>query len=107
MRRGSCTAVVGAGNTGTGSFAVTVRGAGDQLGELLDAVAGVGPGESLAAKIRAAVDALSDGFPSAACDSLGAFISAVEAQAGRHVPAGHAATLVEDATRIRAVLACP
>jgi hypothetical protein len=102
----TCTAVDAVGNASAGSFAVTVRGAREQLLELIDAVAGVGPGKSLAAKLRTAVDRLPDRHLTLACFPLRAFIAAVEAQSGRHIPADQAAALVADATRIRSVLAC-
>jgi hypothetical protein len=85
---------------------VTVRGAREQLIDLIDAVAGVGPGTSLAAKVRAAVERLPDRHLALACFPLRAFIAAVEAQSGKHIPAEEAVALVEDATRIRAVLSC-
>jgi hypothetical protein len=96
-----CAAVDGHGATTTGTFDVTVRGAGEQLAELLVAVTGVGPGKSLADKVRTA---LAD--PARTCDTLQAFLDEVRAQSGKHVPAGTAAVLVEDATRIRTVLSC-
>ena len=103
----ACTAVDAAGNASSGSFAVTVRGAREQLVDLIDAVAGVGPGTSLAAKIRTAVDRLPDRYLTLACFPLRAFIAAAEAQSGKSVSAEQAAVFVADATRIRAVLACP
>jgi hypothetical protein len=102
----TCIATDAAGNEASGSFEVTVRGAREQLADLLTAVAGVGPGNSLAAKIRAAVGWLPDRALPLTCEPLRAFIREVQAQAGKRIPADQAAALVEDATRIRAVLAC-
>lgn len=101
-----CTAVDGHGATAAGSFDVTVRGAREQLADLLVAVAGLGPGRSLEAKIRAAVAGLPDRALSLACEPLRAFVNEVRAQSGQHIPADLAAEFIEDATRIRAVLAC-
>jgi hypothetical protein len=101
-----CSAVDGHGATTTGTFDVTVRGARDQLADLLVAVTGVGPGRSLEAKIRAAVAWLPDRALPLACEPLRAFIREVQAQSGTRIPADLAAQFVEDATRIRAVLAC-
>lgn len=100
-----CAAVDGHGATATGSFVVTVRGAGEQLTDLLVAVTGVGPGRSLEAKVRAAVAGLPDS--SLACEPLGDFVDEVQAQSGKRIPAATAALLIADATRIHAVLACP
>jgi hypothetical protein len=101
-----CSAVDGHGATAAGSFDVTVRGAREQLADLLVAVAGRGPGRSLEAKIRAAVAWLPDRALSLACEPLRAFVHEVQAQSGKRIPADTAALLIEDATRIRAVLAC-
>ena len=56
-----CTATDQAGLSSTGSFAVHVRNAADQLGDLLSAVTGVGPGTSLADKAGQAAAALESG----------------------------------------------
>jgi hypothetical protein len=96
-----CTATDANGATVEGSFGVTVRGAAEQLADLLAVVTGVGPGKSLAAKIRTALHDLSQ-----ACDPLADFLAEVHAQSSTHIPAGTAALLVDEATRIRAVLAC-
>jgi hypothetical protein len=101
-----CSAEDADGATTSGTFGVTVRGAAAQLGDLRADVTGVGPGRSLAAKIGSALAAVSAGRPAAACDALQGFLDEVRAQSGRHVAADTAAVLVEDATRIRAVLAC-
>ena len=101
-----CSATDADGATTSGTFGVTVRGASAQLADLQTDVTGVGPGRSLAAKIGSAVSAVSAGRTSAACDALQGFLDEVRAQSGKHVAADTAALLVEDATRIRAVLAC-
>jgi hypothetical protein len=101
----TCTAGNG-GETATGSFDVTVRGAREQLADLLIEVTGVDPGRSLAGKLRTAVDRLPDRFLPVACWPLQAFVTQLQAQSGRHVPTEIAAGWIEDATRIRAVLGC-
>ena len=88
------------------SFTVTVRGAAAQLADLSQAVHGVGPGNSLAAKVQQAQTDLAAGNVAGACGTLGALINAVSAQSGKSIPAGHAAQLIADAQRIRSVLAC-
>ena len=101
-----CTATDKAGNTGTASFAVTVRGAAEQLAELRADVHGVGTGESLSAKVNAAQAAYSSGDERGTCEILGAFINLVDAQAGKHILSHTADALIADATRVRAVLDC-
>lgn len=102
----SCTATDDGGLTDSGTFSVTVVGADAQLDDLLLAVDGVGPGRSLAAKVRNAQAALARGDTGAACNVLGAFVNEVQAQSGNSLTTDEAAELVADATRIRAVLGC-
>ncbi|HEX6023484.1 MAG TPA: HYR domain-containing protein, partial [Solirubrobacter sp.] len=102
----ACTATDTVGNTANASFVVTVRGASDQLTDLRTAVDGIGPGYSLINKISDVQAALLDNDVPGACSILSAFVNEVQAQSGKKIPAGTAASLVADATRIRAVLAC-
>lgn len=101
-----CTATDDDGAVTTGSFTVTVRGAGEQLDDLLLAVDGVGPGKSLPAKVRGVISALAAGDAGAACDRLRAFGNEVRAQTGKSIAPAVGARLDTDATRIRAVLGC-
>ena len=101
-----CTASDKAGNTATATFAVHVRGAGEQLAELGDAVKGVGPGKNLAATIAVAQWFLAHHQIHAACLTLTAFNLEVKAQSGRKIPTAQATALIADANRIRAVLGC-
>jgi hypothetical protein len=80
-----------------GSFTVHVKGADEQLADLLAAVQGVGPGRSLAAK-------LSD--PADTCSALAGFSDEVSAQSGKKISSTKAASLLAAAGRIEAVLAC-
>jgi hypothetical protein len=102
----TCTATDDDGATATGSFTVTVRGAADQLGDLLLAADGVGPGRSLPAKVRSAIGALAAGDVATTCATLHAFGNEVRAQTGKSIPPAVAAALTADATRIRSVLGC-
>jgi hypothetical protein len=102
----NCKATDAAGNVGTASFTVTVRGAAQQLATLLDDVQGVGPGTSLADKVMAAQAALTAGDPGRTCEIVKAFINQVEAQPGKIIESGTATALIADANRIRAVLGC-
>lgn len=88
------------------SFKITVEGAAAQLASLGQAVQGVGPGSSLTDKITAAQSYQASGNTADACSTLTGFIQEVQAQSGKSIPAGQAAQLTADATRIRAVLAC-
>jgi hypothetical protein len=102
----ACTATDDEGDEGTGSFAVTVRGAADQLGSLLSAVTGVGPGSSLADKVSSALASAEAGRTAEACSTLAALLSQVAAQTGKSLSPEVAAAITADATRIRAVLGC-
>ncbi len=75
-------------------------------GDLLTAVTGVGPGTSLADKVtQAQVDLAANDVPNA-CSTLTAFIHEVQAQSGRKIPTGQAASLIARAQRIMTVLGC-
>lgn len=102
----TCTATDASRNVSQASFEILVRGAADQLGDLLAQVQGAGPGGSLAAKLRAAEAALASGRTGTACRTLAAFVHEVEAQAGKSIDATLAAGFIGSATRIRALLGC-
>ena len=103
----TCTAVDDDGATATGSFTVAVRGAREQLARFLVALTGVAPTSSHAATITTVVNRLPDRSLTLACEPLRLISKVLEQQSGRLVPADRAAALIADATRIRAVLACP
>ncbi len=102
----NCTATDAAGNQATASFTVRVKGATEQLADLLTAVTGVGSGTSLADKVRQAQASLSAHDVADACATIDTFIAQVPAQSGKSIPAGTATHLIADATRIKSVLAC-
>jgi uncharacterized repeat protein (TIGR01451 family) len=103
-----CAAFDSRGNEGQATFKVTVRGAADQLGDLEAYVAqnAAGPGTSLLTKIQAAIAAVNAQNNANACGDLKALINEANAQSGKKLTAGQAATIVGDANRIRAVLGC-
>jgi hypothetical protein len=101
-----CTAHDQAGNMGSASFTVHVGGAAEQLADLLSFVTGIGPGQSLAAKVKAAQAAVAAGKTASACGSLAALINEANAQAGKKLTAAQASAIVAAAIRIRAVLGC-
>jgi YVTN family beta-propeller protein len=101
-----CTATDSSGNSANASFAVHVKGAAEQLTDLGNAVKGVGPGTSLADKVKYAQAALGRNDVPGTCSILGAFINEVKGQTGGKILPSTASTLITDATRIKTVLGC-
>ena len=102
----TCTAADTNGNSATASFSVLVEGATEQLADLGKAVAGVGPGTSLADKVKQVQIYLAQHDVPNACLTLQRFIDQVRAQSGKSIPAATATTLIADATRTKNVLGC-
>jgi hypothetical protein len=102
----TCSASDAAGNEARASFDVHVKGAGEQLDDLIDQVNGIGPGSGLTDKLTEAERALVAGNKRAACNNLGAFANQVQAQAGKTLTPAEAAEFVATANRIRSVLNC-
>jgi streptogramin lyase len=102
----NCSATDTNGNTSTASFTVHVKGAAEQLADLLTAVTGVGPGTSLADKVSQARTYLTANDVPDACATLSGFIKEVTAQSGITIMTSQAATLIATAQRIEAVLGC-
>ena len=88
------------------SFAVTVKGAPQQLGDLLGAVQGIGPGRSLAGKVVVAQSYLGQLKVADTCSILGSFTDEVKGQSGKSITSATAASLVASAQRVAAVLSC-
>jgi CSLREA domain-containing protein len=101
-----CTATDTHGNSASSSFTVHVKGAGEQLADLLTAITGVGPGRSLADKVAQAQTQLTANDIPAVCSTLTTFISEVKAQSSKTIPTSKAAMLIESAGRIKSVLGC-
>ena len=78
-----CSATDSHANTSSASFDVHVKGAAEQLADLQLAVAGVGPGTSLADKIAAARILLERGARLGAVRALDSFAREVRAQTRR------------------------
>jgi YVTN family beta-propeller protein len=76
------------------------------LSDLLAYVTGIGPGKSLAAKVRAAQTALADGDTTGACDSLQALINETTAQSGKKLTVEQANHIIDAATDIRTQIGC-
>lgn len=102
----SCTATDSSGNSASATFSVHVKGAPEQLAELLTAVAGVGPGTSLASKVTQTQAYLAENDLQDACATLDAFVKQVRAQSGKKLQTGEAMTLIATASRIQNVLGC-
>jgi len=88
------------------SAAVRVKGATEQLSDLADAVAGVGPGKSLTAKVSAIQGYVAVGDTADACATLGAFVNDVNAQTGKKISTAQAASFISQAQNIEAALGC-
>jgi X-Pro dipeptidyl-peptidase len=102
----SCTATDASGNSSTGSFTVHVNGPTEFLAALLADVTGVGPGKSLADKVKAIQALVAAGKTADACSALAAFVNEVNAQAGKKVTQTKADALLAEAAQISALLAC-
>lgn len=77
-----------------------------QLANLFAAVAGVGPGKSLADKINRIQGHVAAHDTTHACSELNGFIAEVNAQAGKKISRTQAASLVSEAKGIRTILGC-
>lgn len=102
----SCMATDAAGNSASGGFTVTVQDVVAQLENLTEEVDGVGPGESLASKLRGAREAEVSGDTARACSLLSDFLNQVKAQRDKSLTSGQADELTSDAMRIRSLLGC-
>jgi hypothetical protein len=105
-----CMATDAAGNTALSSFTVTVKGAPEQITELIALVRSLsleqGTENSLRAKLEGATASLSYGNGYATCGKLSAFMHEVSAQAGKNITQNQADLLILEANRIRAVIGC-
>ena len=99
----NCTASDAAGNITSGQFTVQVKGAAEQLADLLVAVTGVGPGKSLANAVKQI-----EGHATARnkCSDLSAFINQVNAQTGKKLTKAQVSSFVSQANNIKATLGC-
>jgi hypothetical protein len=101
-----CSASDAAGNEASASFDVLVKGAEEQLDDLIALVTDLTPGTSLADKLQDARAALGAEQQAEACEKLLAFSNETQAQSGKKLTAAQAAQMIEAATRIRAVIGC-
>ena len=105
----ACTATDRAGNTSSGSFVVTVKGAATQVNDLLTLVSSFNLstlGNSLTAKLQNIQTNLGSGQTNAVCGQLGAFIGEVTAQSGQGLTVAQANQLIAAANQISALVGC-
>lgn len=104
----SCTATDGAGNRDTGSFLVTVRGAAEQLVDLIERLRRMPLHPAVEARLLASLrEGLDDPRRTAiVCRALRGFAALVNVHAGRSIPEPLAQQLIGDAVRIRGVIGC-
>jgi hypothetical protein len=101
-----------AGNAATSSScgdsgeSVHIAGATEELDDLLSFVTGIGPGNSLVAKVEAATGSLQNGSANGACGSLEALTDEADAQSGKHLTSAQADAIVSAAASIRTALGC-
>jgi hypothetical protein len=111
----TCTATDTSGNTATCTFSVKVKSAAEQTADLIAMVQGLAtpkldPGvrNALLVKLQLAVASINTQNKAIACRALQDFINLINAQKGKKIiPASQATLLIDEATRIRAVLGCP
>jgi uncharacterized protein YjiK len=99
-----CTATDAASNSTHRSFTVHVKSAAEQLADLLGDVSGVGPGNSLSAKLSGVLSKVASGDKQGARNALDAFVNEVNAQTGKKITAAQAASFIAQATNIQATL---
>ena len=88
------------------SATVHVKGAAEQLADLADGVAGVGPGREPPAKVGAIQGYVAANDTANACATLAAFVNEVNAQTGKKISTALAASLISQANDIQAALGC-
>ena len=98
------------GNQSSCSFTVHVKGAAEQLNDLIAAVTNLsmkdGTRISLLAKLQAALAKVQASDTVAACGTIAAFINDVTAHRGNDISVVDADALIAKATQIRTVLGC-
>jgi hypothetical protein len=109
----TCMATDASGNRASASFTVTVKGAADQISDVVTAVKALdakqGVVESLDAKLQNVLDALNSakaGDRTTACKKLDSFVNEVQAQTGKALTQSDADRVIADARRIKTVIGC-
>jgi sugar lactone lactonase YvrE len=106
--RVSCSATDLPGNESTAEFSVTVRGAAEQIADLMERLRSMQLSPPIKATLTVVlrVALAHSGNARVACEILRIFIAVVELASPRHIPADEATQLIGDAARIRSVLGC-
>jgi hypothetical protein len=105
----SCTAVDAAGNSKSASFTVTVLDAAQQIVSLVEFIRGMPIPEPQRTQLTDALGtALSNPRNVAiACPAFTGFISLVQNNTPKYIPADKSAQVIVDASRIKDVIGCP
>jgi Bacterial Ig domain/HYR domain len=108
--RVACSATDGAGNTGTASFAVHVRGAREQLDNMRAWLAAQAVDTQVASRLDGELadveKQLDAGRQNAVCGGLAEFVADVNRESGKRLTSDQAARLAGDAVRVRSVVGC-
>ena len=106
----TCRATDAAGNSGSASFKILVRSAGEQVANLTDKTLAYLDLPALRPALKAALQAVADAIaarhPKAACVALDLYVVAVKLAPAKAFTAAEKADLIADATRIKAVIGC-
>jgi len=106
----TCHATDASGNTGTASFNVHVKGAGQQLADLQTQVEALALERSVAERLGMQIadirKHLAEGRTNAVCGGLADLVAEVQKESGKRLTPEQAERLVADSLRIRAVVAC-
>ena len=106
----TCHATDASGNTGTASFNVHVKGAGEQLADLKTQVEALALERSVAERLGMQIAGirkhLAEGRTNAVCGGLADLVAEVQKESGKRLTPEQPERLVADSLRIRAVVAC-
>ena len=86
-----------------GFFTITVLSAQQILANLVAQAGALNQNNS---QLQNAVQSFNNGSVGAACNQLGAYINSLQGKAGKSVPAGDAAALIQSAAHARAAMGC-
>jgi FG-GAP-like repeat/HYR domain len=109
---GECTARDASGNVSKATFAVTVKGAAEQIADLYDKIRKIKGLAPLASSLRLQLENLANCVitkqKTKACAAIPLFVSVVKlAVSVRYITAAQGDELIADALRIKAVIGCP
>ena len=104
----NCTAIDTSGNQAACSFTIRVKGAAEQIQDLIVLVSSFhlasGTENSLTSKLKSALAALAAGDKKAAGDFLQSFIEHADAQSGKKLTKAQANSLIAAATQVKTVI---